>query len=270
MAKQRFIFFSLFFSALSLEVLGATTTTMGTFSAFDLENGYSYTDGEPTDITPNISFATAGISGLSKFDPSLGTLNKITVNADFDYKVTSTIEVYSVLDDELPLHSASFNPDSSGFEGERSYAMVRYKNGSSRFFITEEFFTPSIACEGSALTCSNSVMETFSFDSPLDILNTPPKSGQVASGLIDINDFVGTGLITALEMAINIPDGSVWEANNVFEAEGLVEVAFTSGTVSIEYDYAPAVVPVPAAVWLFISAVGGLFGMQRTKARMGA
>ncbi|MCH9671885.1 MAG: VPLPA-CTERM sorting domain-containing protein [Gammaproteobacteria bacterium] len=38
------------------------------------------------------------------------------------------------------------------------------------------------------------------------------------------------------------------------------------GTISIEYTYTPAVVPVPAAVWMFISAVVGLGIVKRRAA----
>lgn len=266
MPKLRLLPLSLVLCVIASDAFGATSTTMGAFDAFDHENYYSFTNDDPPELVSNISVGTTGISGLEKFDPSLGTLNKVTVNADFDYTITSSIEVYDVIDFELPLHSASFTPSTSGFDGERSFAMVRYKKGSSRFFITEEVFTPMIACQGSADFCVNTEIQTpISFDSPLDILNTPPKSGQVAAGLIDINDFVGAGAITALEMAIHLPDSAIWVTDNVLEAEGLVNVAFSAGTVSIEYDYTPTVVPVPAAIWLFISAAGGLFGMQRMK-----
>lgn len=252
----------------SFDALAATMTTTGTFSAFgdSDEVEYFFSAGDPPEPTQNIRIFSEPVFGLTKFDPSLGTLNEMTINAEFSYQVTASIEVEQVLDDELPTHSASFSVNTGSFEGDRGHVYVRYTKGSSSFFMTNEFFTPSIGCSGSSEPCANDeTSQAVNFDAPEDILSHPLKSQQ-----IDLADFVGDGVINRISMAILLPEGSEWVTDNVAEAYGEIFVAIDAGTVSIEYDFTPTAVPVPAALWLFMSAAGGLFGMQRfSKTKVG-
>lgn len=89
-----------------------------------------------------------------------------------------------------------------------------------------------------------------------------------AANLFD--GFIGTGTLSNLALAVlgTQSSSAVVLDDGTYAAGGTSIASFSVGpsTMTIRYTFTPAVIPVPAAAWLFATALAGLTGMRRKSA----
>lgn len=227
------------------------------------------------------SFDAQPIVGLSQFDPSQGTLTGITVSAQGNFSVSGSLLAF--VDDGSSSHSldlfASYQI-SIGINLPSGGVLLAANGGGPSF---------NFACDGAAFesSCINDqapIEDSGFYDESQEILQRVTDAGIV-------DEFIGTGLISEdlLELGLftffgsgAISDGNgeplidfdTFDFNplfmgleNLFIEDFNVEFELGPTDVTIQYDYDPtvAVVPVPAAVWLFGSALIGFVGLGRRK-----
>lgn len=200
------------------------------------------------DDSGDFSFGTPGtVTGLQQFDPALGTLTGVSF--------VVSMGAFS-FDAELlgdPMIDASFTGE---FEGSMQ-ADLLYSNGTSSIVLDLIPAGISLYCEGDHPDlCEDSISDSYDFS--IDSLVIPRTVGEFMPA-----DIIGTGNVTNLSLAINTLGFSFLENSGLdfTQVTGLAEIS--DATVTVTYDY--AVVPVPAAVWLFGTGLIGLAGIARRK-----
>lgn len=254
--------------------LAATISTIGTFSAVNDFNDY-YFSNEPDEDPPssNLQIQDSPVVGLQQFDPSLGTLTGITLSADFTMDVDATVEVFEVGGSGSNVsHSAGFTMVNGPgpFAEQGVGTLVRYNASTDASNFTRSMLYQGLDIAGSCAGvadegnqgCLDTVSDTLTFT----------QSGNAFDNFnvfqnFELIDILGTGNLDGLvKVATLLYDGQLWKPGvdtiNVIEAEGLTEAYLNAGTVTIEYEY--TAVPVPAAAWLFGSALG-VFGFLRRR-----
>jgi hypothetical protein len=199
-------------------------------------------------------FTTATITGLPKFDSSLGTLDSITLSANFDFGFSSDIEAEAI----------NFGqPGNAEIFADFNIFVGYSPSGSPGTTFTSlggsgDFSGYSFGCSFDAETafCQGFDGDHFSFDDVADILTDANP----------LTDFVGIGDIGTLAVIIAMEtDANNAILNNADFAVGGISVDVSAGDIGIEYDYTPTVIPVPAAIWLFATGVIGLLGVNRNQ-----
>ncbi len=115
-----------------------------------------------------------------------------------------------------------------------------------------------LRCEGDAFdSCEDEISDDYELSG-----NSFPFPKPVS--FFDSADLVGTGDITNLEISLALDGASFTEVDNVFAF--FVEGGASLDTAGVEVTYGFTPVPVPAAVWLFGSALGLLGWMKRKAA----
>ncbi len=239
----------------------ATTQTSGSFSEVVLESFY-YNPGDV--VVGQLEVERSAIVGLEQFDPALGTLTGVTLSTNnFVVDVTAGIEVYESTDPELE-HTAQVNYVTDGF-GQGVASVISYFTTStstnSLAFAEIDFGVSCTGLEFSSLgPCFASEMDSYNFNDNSSIVGDTLTQ----IGLVNL---LGTGALTGLTVGAIHPLGSNWFTDNIGEedAEAIYETIIRAGTVTLTYEYT-AVVPIPAAAWLFGSALLGLGVVKRKKA----
>lgn len=205
------------------------------------------------------------VNGLSKFDPSLGTLTAITMTATGSYSVDFDIIAF-VDDDEQP-HS---------IDGSISYqgSISLNKPGT---------FTGLLAAnqaQGVDFSCGGDPFDgacTDNFNGPIsDSGNYMGSSANDSSTLLSrlvLNDFldqfIGVDDIAngVLEVGLFAFIGgiNIYDQTNITIEDLEGSYMMGSTTVTIEYEYTPTVVPLPSAAWLLGSAIFGLFAARQRR-----
>lgn len=202
-------------------------------------------------------FSQLVITGLPKFNSSLGTLTGVTLDIDFDYSVDASVEAAGVTDDSLP-HSVDISTQFTDFELIYQTPNAGHVLGSS---------DPSIGAFG----CAGGPFEGGCLDGGFDSnnwLQAGMDPTAISSGY-DASDFSGTGDVDALELWFVAYQFDVVGDNvdgvfgDMFVSSDPSGPPFTQNFITIHYEYTPTVVPVPAAVWLFGGALGLLAGLSR-------
>ncbi len=220
-----------------------TISTTGTFGSIEENNFY--------DITSTGSGGFLGeavISGLMQFDPSLGTLNSVTLEAEFDYGWNFSIEVTAIGDDSLP-HDASID-----LLGEPIFFFGYTETGSVIETLATEF-------GNAAVSCGNGGFDPGCFDELGDFVAwTTVETLDTPFGEFELADFLGTGAVTEIGLYVSLPIGVMFVGDNVDDFEAVLDVSATAGTVTLTYDYDP--VPEPATAALVLLA-GGALALRR-------
>ncbi len=151
------------------------------------------------------------VVGISKFDPSLGTLTDVVIFTEeaIAYSVSGGMTI-SEVDDSLPDYFASIGLVA---EIQLSYDGV----------IPSAVFTEFIPLEGADL----GDMGSGSIDTP--IFSVPPADGALTGSAsvfdsIELADFVGTGFVDSLFVDLIIQDTAAFSLDNA------------TATASLEYD----------------------------------
>ncbi|RLA40637.1 MAG: hypothetical protein DRR42_25640 [Gammaproteobacteria bacterium] len=186
------------------------------------------------------------LSGLSQFNPSMGTLNsaELFITGDFSYELQLTAS--GINGAQTHFVSASVNP---------SVALIVPAGGGGYTFGPEIIENVPLSCNAVSPACDDGIFSDTEA-SQLELFT--------GSELTDAG-FIGTGDLSQILLGLlyNVDGYSLQYASDAML--DIVDLNF-AGDVSVIYDYSP--VPIPAAVWLFGSSLVGLFGIaKRRKAR---
>jgi len=245
----------------------ATLSTTGSFAS--LFNSTDYYDG--SGVYSNLDVERSNVTGLQKFDPSLGTLTGVTLSTNFGVSVSAYVEAgYSI--DPLQSHSVEFYATdgfTTGASTVVSYRVTPLSTSSLAFANVD--IVPSCTgvedIDGSPCNGSDAINYVFE-DLSTIVGNTMDKIG--------IANLVGIGELTGLSVDILHADGgSIFTTLNVEPEEsfGSIETSIGAGTVTLTYEYNPMVVPLPASGWLLVSAltaVGGRVARRKMARPAGA
>ncbi len=205
-----------------------------------------------TSTTVNTFSGSGGINlvpviGLNQFDASLGTLTGITLNVDIDsYQVALSLDNF---DD--PGTGALF--DFAELFGQISLSIPNNSGGGLLF--ASEVFGDTIFAEFDSVSVG-----------PTNSSMTENSTTRLQADNL-FNNFIGPGAINFIELGVFTFFGSATvfldDGSSVSGEPALDSFSVGPSTVGIDYTFMPAVVPVPAAVWLFGSGFIGLSVMRR-------
>ena len=235
------------------------------------------------EITRGLNFPGETAIGLSKFDPSLGTLTAINLSAVGGYSVA--FELSASIDNPEAEDEFGFFDAPHSISGEITYLGSIDIDGPGNLGLrtTIQEFTQPFACmrEGD-FACTDDIdieaMGTYDASSATDpayftqplleritsnnLLDLFVGSGHIETGVLrpGLSAFFEPGLFGGLDIIAS--DNITIESSN-----GLIDGEFTLGptAVTVEYVFTPTVVPVPAAVWLFGSALVGIGALSRRR-----
>jgi len=161
----------------------------------------------------------------------------------------------------IPLITPSFVVDMAGthmFQGTASRALNNANSDTDRFQL---FIDPGLSVVGYSVTLTNPVQSHTTSGATL-IGDVDVLQGPIVLQTDAINLVSG---VTTISPTLNLPlnvSGLVLDAGvtrSIGFPDGL------SGSFDWKISIETAVVPLPAAAWLFVSALGGLFGVKRWK-----
>ena len=189
------------------------------------------------------------VTTLDQFDPANGTLTGISFSLEVD-----NYDVNMFLDGWEDMGISPFMlADLSG-----QISVDVNLGGGGGLLFSSTVFGDTIFDEFDDVDLSGSSFGAVSQDATASLMN---------NGVF--GDFIGTGQVSIVELAIatfshpqvvTLEDGSF--------AEGFQSInTFDLGPseITIDYTFTPTVVPVPAAAWLFGSALLGLVGVSRKR-----
>lgn len=246
--------------AAGLFTVSATASTVmvqsHTVALPELSQSYDFDDPASESI-----FLEAIIAGLPKFDPSVGTLTRISVdvNANFTHEMGVGATDVTGPGEE---HSAEFATEFTEIE-------IIYNTGNVGFVVGSYGLSDALDCFGDGgEPCSNYEI----FDdvwAEAEVGGTDITTLDSPNAQYDPSDFIGTADVEALELLfvayqINTmsqnADGVYVEQKFLLDAGDLVA---GDNTFTINYEYSP--VPLPAAVWLFAGALVGVVTLSRRR-----
>lgn len=195
------------------------------------------------------------VSGLAQFDPANGTLTGIELGLHIEsYDVTLSLGSWDA-------------PETGGDEPE---AGAEFESATLSM---EIYFDVALSPTSGLMFASTSFADTIydEYDT-VSVFGEPgtPVIEDAMARLTDyglLSDFIGTGNVSIVSFGViafddpervNLDDGTTTSGAPHIDS-------FTGGpsTMSIHYTYTPAVVPLPAGVWLLGSALLGLAGIRR-------
>ena len=222
-----------------------TVSETGFFSDLFASTGLTQLD------TNNSSaiFEETEVTGIAKFDASLGTLTGVSLTAKFDTEMIASLYVDVVTDESLG-HFASFNAN-------LPQIFIGYDptGSSSTFVFPERTFYPSLFAIGAPFESgSDEIFESASVDETTDVF--------ASSGFV-LSDFVGVGNVDTLSAIIAMPVGGDFILDNVDEVFVSVEVDMFYIDLTVEYTYTP--IPEPTSLLLLMAAATGMTLRRRNR-----
>jgi len=198
---------------------------------------------EPDNFNFLYGVETSSLSALPQFDPGTGVLNSVAIKLDGVLSYGIDVMGGEVVDESAP---------NSIEVGVQVGAGVMVPMSGGRYLKAFDLVPETVNCF--AEENQGSCLETVFFDQVL-VLTEDGLTGS------EMDAFIGTGSLSALD--VNLLLGiTAFTSDNVIDPIAFVHGDF-EGTVTVEYDY--SAVPVPAAAWLFGSAMLGLVGLKRRK-----
>ena len=193
--------------------------------------------------------------GVEMFDESLGTLESVTLEFTLAFSGTLSVNGLEVIDESQPHSITFFEPYATfavGFPFGSGVGYGLHQGGYS------DIYEGSCTGEAGEPICSDNIK--FNYD-----IETSTSETQS-----NLDYYIGTGnrnlflTFFATEVMFGGEEGSLIDNVDVgnYEVNGFLD---TTATLDVTYEYSPSVVPVPAAAWLFGSALIGLAGIKRRK-----
>lgn len=245
--------------AIAVAIAGASSAqalTLSTTKYWSVADSVS----SSANYTSSVSDTFDDISQIyfDQFDTSLGTLNSVSISYTAPRVYTSASANFR--DDDWANETAGYQSVWGSVSGSIS--------GLGGYTMYKSYGTRSDSCAGSvSLTsgssCSTSIGGAYSYGSNVYYNNITTASV--------LSLFTGSGLIIG-----NFDLGGTLYTNETDGDDGYVNSRYGSasanGYMTISYDYTapPSPVPVPAAAWLFGSAMVGLATIGRRRATMSA
>lgn len=261
------------FQSESVNTFGSTfacedTSALGgsnTCTNASVDAGAGTESGTGIDDIYQASFDVVPLSSINKFDASLGTLTgvNVIVNGDFsDFDATLSAEstgfsigpggpVFNVpgIAARVDL-DATIVPSFPIDANNSTTPFAQLFSLSCRSFVTNDCEDELVIAEDATISGS----QTFAVDSN------------------ELGRFIGTGVVADEDLSFELVADLTAIALTLLGQGVLVEANLSdsmdlTGIITVEYEYTPgAVIPVPAAAWLFVSAMGGLLSFKRLKA----
>lgn len=229
-----------------------------------IDNGEGPETGTGIDDTFQATFDVVPLSSINKFDPTLGTLTGVEVAvtgdfSDFDatlvaesngFEIGNTGIIISIpgISASVDL-SATIVPSFPINENDSTTPFAELFSLSCRSLVTPD-------CEDELVVADDAVIagsQTFVVDSGA------------------LNRFIGTGTVADEDLSFDLVADLTAIALTLTGQGVAVDVELPesmelAGEMIITYTYTPgAVIPIPAAAWLFLSAMGGLVSFKRYK-----
>jgi hypothetical protein len=207
------------------------------------------------------SFITTPVTGLSQFNPGLGTLTGITFTVANTYSVTgSVVDTYVINNGDA--HAADVQLD---FQ----ISLSQDLGGGSGLFYASHVNTMQFSCNGDAESNSCLDSETANWSGVTYTEVNPTTS--LLNNSSALNHFIGTGNVSTLSLGLFhfseqlqiIYSGT--ENLGFDNAYGDFALNMGPATVTVDYMYETSEVPLPGAVWLFGSGLVGLAGVARRR-----
>ncbi len=226
-----------FTAALTMGLMsqGATAATISTSVVIPAISGSGY-------------MALVPATGLAQFDPANGTLTGI----ELGLQVSSYDVALSLTNWDDPETGALF--ESADLSVQISINADLPGGGGLLFAST---------------IYSDTIFDEFGTISATGVPGSPRLEDATAALIADnlFSDFIGTGNVSILSLGVfNFAFPGNVTLDDGTSADGYSQLdSFNGGpsTMTINYTYTPAVVPLPATVWLLGSALLGLAGLRR-------
>ncbi len=233
---------------MSAQVSANTQTFSSTVSYFH-DNSFSSGDGSGS----GVFLDDIDLTGLSRFDPALGTLNSITLSLSGDFVMTADLTGFGPTMPGEPGFAEVSGLSGYGFELV-VWDSTTGSGHSAGMGFTDVFSIDSVFCEELGGECSDILFETASINSSDDI-----------TGVANLDDFIGTGPLDSgrISFGVAYPETLDFFLDNMDSAilDVSIENALGPINVTLSYDFTP--VPLPGALWLLASACGLLLSLNR-------
>ena len=222
------------------------------FEFGDIIDGFTTEDYFSSDASTSGFFTLGGtVTGISKFDPSLGTLTDIIIDVSIASPIVGTLDatIDGTQIDELEEFGVDAGPEAD--------FGIYYDTGSS---LLSTPFTTGIS---TFAFCMGGPFEGSCSDTPGVEVDIVFDTASIF-GLVDVADFTGAGPVDKLLTLMFYPETVAFDTTN---ADGEMSVDYGldgggGGEIMLTYVYTP--IPVPAALWLLVVPLAGLWGLRRT------
>ncbi len=195
---------------------------------------------------------SADLDGIPQFDSLLGTLNKATFifSGNFSYSLSndfSSDPFFNTVIDETTSNSMSMN-------SQLGIGLAQGLSSHISSVASPVFSCSAGAFEGACVTNVEDITPTL-------------FSLERSDGSYRFDELTGSGVLSHLRLELFASNDDAGVVNNIENDIVFIDLLF-DGEVSVEYDFTPATVPVPAAVWLFGSGLVGLIGMRKKSSKV--
>lgn len=221
----------------------AVTTTSSTILADTSARSYSSGDA----FFAGYFADRVAITGLQKFDPSLGTLTGVALSVSYDYTYGLNLTSGPVTD-----------------SGQAHQAKADFSN--FVFLVGNQIGTNTTVLHQTSLA-TNSLTAAGAAGAP-PAGNSSSASGTLATSLknvtgsLNLANFTGTGDVDSIIVATYLPYSGAFTLTNVDSATAQSSAGRTAGTISLQYTYNTAV-PEPATLALTAAAFAGFLRRRR-------
>ncbi len=191
------------------------------------------------------------ITGIPKFDASLGTLDSISFGL-----TGGTLQIDASIDEI----TTTGTPNSAIFSFDFLTGLLMPSPTYGQVLSASNGDNVMVECYGEeSFPCSDYYSDYFT---PYHFTTfTSSQDGD----WIDFADFIGVGDISVIELGVITQSAAFSDLINMDTVEAWLDIGFYDSedlaTVTVEYDFTP--VPVPAAAWLFGSTLVLLGWMRR-------
>ena len=222
---------------------------------FDGQGGGTSFDSSSVDPSDSWLLSASPVTGFTKFDPALGTLNAVLITVQVSADWTLSVDAQDVIDVN-EAHSVDFSLATTLDAG------VYYQPTNAAVLVSvasDQSFGPAISAyseEPGPLSDSTSdVFGNYALYVTLTTGSILPSNSDFYAP-----DFVGLGSVAGLDVGIFYPfSGESWVLVNTSGATAYLQGNLQGGEVTLQYDYTP----IPEPTSLALLAVAGALILRR-------